>query len=165
MKLRSFLTSLTSHIPPGQFGRYLVVGIWNTVFGYGMFALFTTLLASYIPASYLAASLLSSVLNITVSFLGYKWFVFKTKGHYFTEWARCLMIYSGSILLGLALLPPSVFVVAYLTDKPHAAPYIAGALLLATQVILSFFGHKMFTFRNGVAAATSIEYDNSRGRQ
>lgn len=165
MKLRSFLTSLTSHIPPRQFGRYLVVGVWNTVFGYGMFALFTALLAPYIPASYLAASLLSSVLNITVSFLGYKWFVFKTKGHYLSEWMRCLMVYSGSILLGLGLLPPSVFIVAYLTENQRAAPYIAGALLLGAQVILSFVGHKMFTFRNSVAAVTSVEYENLRGRQ
>lgn len=149
----SSLSSLTSHIPPGQFGRYLVVGAWNTAFGYSTFVLFTAVLARYIPASYLAASLLSSILNITVSFLGYKWFVFKTKGNYLKEWTRCLIVYSGAILLGLALLPPSVFVVAYLTGDPRTAPYIAGALLMGIQVILSFLGHKTFSFKNGDAAA------------
>jgi putative flippase GtrA len=89
------------------------------------------------------------VLNITVSFLGYKWFVFRTRGNYLKEWARCLIVYSGSIALGLALLPPTVFVVGHLTGNPRAAPYIAGALLLGVQVILSFLGHKTFSFKDG----------------
>ena len=146
--VRSFLSSLTKHIPPDQLGRYLVVGIWNTAFAYGTFALFTWLLDRYMPASYMAGSLLSAILNITVSFLGYKWFVFKTKGNYLKEWLRCLMVYSGGIVLGLALLAPTVFAVSYVTGNPRAAPYIAGALLMGVQVILSFLGHKTFSFKS-----------------
>ena len=147
--LRSFTASLTRHIPPGQLARYLVVGIWNTVFGYATFALFTAVLDRYMPASYMAASLLSSVLNITVSFLGYKWFVFKTNGNYWKEWTRCLMVYSGGIALGLVLLPPAVFAVTYVTGNPRQAPYIAGALLMGLQVIVSFLGHKKYSFGGG----------------
>lgn len=161
---RSFFSSLTTHIPPGQFGRYLIVGLWNTTFGYSTFALLTAVLDRYIPASYLAASLLSSILNITVSFLGYKWFVFKTRGNYLQEWIRCLIVYSGSILLGLALLPPSVLVVAYLTESPRAAPYIAGALLMGVQVILSFLGHKTFSFKTGGVAEAAVEYSKPQDR-
>jgi putative flippase GtrA len=146
--LRSLFSRLTRHIPPGQFSRYLVVGIWNTAFAYGTFALFTALLDSYMAASYMAGGLLSSLLNITVSFLGYKWFVFKTKGNYLREWARCVMVYSGGIALGLALLPPTVFLVRYATGDARSAPYIAGALLLGLQVILSFLGHKKFSFKS-----------------
>jgi putative flippase GtrA len=145
--LRSFLNRLTSHIPPGQFARYLVTGVWNTAFGYGTFALFTWVLDHYMPASYMAGALISSVLNITVSFLGYKWFVFKTKGNYLREWARCVVVYGGSILIGLALLPPAVFVVSYVTGNPRAAPYIAGALIMGGQVIVSFVGHRKYSFR------------------
>jgi len=163
VNLRSALTSLISHIPPGQFGRYLIVGVWNTAFGYSTFALFTAVLDRHIPFSYLAASLLSSVLNITIAFLGYKWFVFKTKGNYLKEWSRCLVVYSGAILLGLALLPPSVFAVTYLTEDPRTAPYIAGALLMGFQVILSFLGHKTFSFRDG--DAVTMEYKKTRGCQ
>jgi len=154
---QSFLSTLTKHIPPGQLGRYLLVGIWNTAFGYGTFALFTALLDRYMPASYMVASLISSVLNITVSFLGYKWFVFKTKGNYLTEWARCLMVYSGGIALSLALLAPTVFVVSYVTGNPRTAPYIAGALLLGVQVILGFLGHKTFSFRSGNGAGKGVK--------
>ena len=151
---RSFLVSLTKHIPPAQLGRYLLVGIWNTAFAYGSFALFTAILDRYMPASYMAGALLSSVLNITVSFLGYKWFVFKTKGNYLKEWTRCLIVYSGSIALGVALLPPAVFLVSYLTGTPGTAPYIAGALLLGVQVILSFLGHRTFSFNDIGGAVT-----------
>jgi putative flippase GtrA len=66
-------TALTRHIPPGQFGRYLLVGAWNALFGYGSFAFFTAVLSPMIPNSYIAASVISSLLNITVSFLGHKW--------------------------------------------------------------------------------------------
>jgi putative flippase GtrA len=144
---RSILSALTSHIPPRQLGRYLLVGVWNTAFAYGTFALFTYLLGHYIPASYMVASVLSSLLNITVSFLGYKWFVFRTQGNYLKEWARSVMVYSGAIALGLLLLPPIVFAVKEITDNQSTAPYIAGAILLAIQVVISFLGHKNFSFR------------------
>jgi putative flippase GtrA len=105
------------------------------------------LLSPHIPYSYLAASLLSALLNITVAFLGYKWFVFKTKGNYLREWGRCVVVYSGVIVLGLVLLPPLVFIVSHVTGKPNTAPYIAGALLMGISVLISFFGHKHISFR------------------
>jgi len=145
---RSIRHALTAHIPPGQLGRYLLVGACNTAFAYGTYALLTFLLDRYMPASYLAASLLSSLLNITASFLGYKWFVFRTQGNYLKEWVRCVMVYSGAIALGLVLLPPTVFLVRHLTGNPRTAPYIAGALLLALQIVVSFLGHKNFSFGN-----------------
>ena len=150
------LSSLTRHVPPGQLARYLAVGIWNTLFAYGSYALFTALLDRYVPASYLAASVLASVLNITVAFLGYKWFVFKTKGNYLKEWGRCLMVYSGGILLGVALLAPAVFVVERLTGSPGAAPYIAGALILGVQIVLGFFGHRTFSFGITDSSRTNV---------
>lgn len=128
------------------------MGVFSTVFGYGTFAFFTALVSRHIPAGYMVAGLVSSLLNITVAFLGYKWFVFRTRGNYFKEWARCLVVYSGSVAVGLALLPPTVFLVRYLTGRPAAAPYLAGALILVIQVMLSFLGHRRITFGSGAAA-------------
>jgi putative flippase GtrA len=135
-------------VPGGQFGRYLLVGLWNTTFGYACFAAFTALLDKAIPHSYLSAFVLSNLLSITVAFLGYKWFVFKTKGNYLREWCRCVGVYSGSIVLGLVLLPAMVFTIRHKLGYQNAAPYIAGALLTGITVILSFFGHKHFSFRS-----------------
>src|SRR5208282_6169813 len=106
-------TKLTGHIPPGQFGRYLLVGLWNTLFGYGTFALLTAVLTPIVPYSYMWASLLSSLLNVTVAYLGYKWFVFKTKGNYLREWLRCVAVYSTGIAFGLIALPVLVFLIRH----------------------------------------------------
>ena len=138
----------TRHIPPGQFGRYLVVGVWNTLFGYGSFAFFTAILSPKIPNSYIAACVISSVLNISVSYLGYKFFVFKTKGNYLREWIRCVGVYSGGILFGVLSLPVLVVLIRRNTRFISEAPYIAGAILTAFTVVYSFFGHKKFSFRS-----------------
>jgi putative flippase GtrA len=141
------ITSLTRHVPPGQFGRYLVVGAWNTFFGYGTFAALTAILDPRLPHGYLLAAGISSMLSITIAFLGYKWFVFKTKGDYWREWARCVAVYSSGIILGMVLLPILVFAIRRGTSYANAAPYIGGALLLGFNTIYNFIGHKKFSFR------------------
>jgi len=141
------LTSLTRHIPPGQLGRYLLVGIWNTAFGYGTFAAFTALLYRYGKNSYLAAMVLSGLLNITVAFLGYKWFVFKTKGNYLKEWLRCLSVYGGSMLFSFLTLPGLVIALREWFGYDRGAPYLAGAILTGVGVVVGFFGHKHISFR------------------
>jgi putative flippase GtrA len=143
----SWVPAFARHIHAGQFARYLLVGLWNTVFGYVCFAGFTALLEKAVPQSYLAGSLLANLVSITVAFLGYKWFVFRTKGNYLREWLRCLGVYSGSIALGLALLPLMVVAIRRNFGYQKEAPYIAGALLTCITVIMSFFGHKHFSFR------------------
>jgi len=140
-------TRITQHIPPGQFGRYLMVGVWNTLFGYGMFALFTAVLTPIVPYSYMWASFFSSLLNITVAFLGYKWFVFKTKGNYLREWLRCVAVYGSGIAIGLIALPVLVTLIRRNTHFFSQAPYIAGAILTAVTVVYSFVGHKRFSFK------------------
>ncbi|MDA8382739.1 MAG: glycosyltransferase [Betaproteobacteria bacterium] len=138
---------LTSHIPPGQFGRYLLVGLWNTLFGYSTFAALTALLDPYVRQSYILAAVLSSVLNISVAFLGYKWFVFKTKGNYLREWGRCVAVYGSSMVLGIGALPIVVWAIRLTTKFDRQAPYLAGALLMGFSVIYNFLGHKKFSFR------------------
>lgn len=138
---------ITSHIPPGQFLRYLVVGGWNTLFGYSTYALFTALLMPRVRFGYILASVFSSLLNITVAYFGYKFFVFKTKGNYLAEWFRCILVYGSGMVPGLVLLPLLVTALHYIFHLQRSAPYIAGALLMGFGVIYSFFGHKHFSFR------------------
>jgi putative flippase GtrA len=144
------MKSLLSHIPPGQFFRYLLVGIWNTGFGYGLFVLFTYLLSKRWPEyGYIPASLLSSVFSITVAFFGYKLYVFKTKGNYLQEWMRCVAVYGSSIAVGLAILPCLVYLIRHATALDTKAPYIAAALMTGFSTIYNFLGHKKFSFRPG----------------
>jgi len=147
ISIRSRLASVLKHVPSGQMSRYLVVGLWNTAFGYGTYAGFTALLSPYGGNSYLAAMLLSTLTNITVAFFGYKWFVFKTRGNYLKEWLRCLSVYSGNVLLSFIALPGLVYLLRHEFGYGRGAPYIGGAILTMAGVILSFFGHKHVSFR------------------
>ena len=143
-----WITKLKRHFPPGQFGSYLLVGASNTLFGFGCYAALTALLTPHIPHAYILAMILSNVLNITFSYLTYKWFIFKTKGNYVHEWVRCVAVYSGASLFGVIALPVLVFLIRLLTPMYASAPYLAGAIIAAASVIASFTGHKNFTFRS-----------------
>jgi len=142
------LGRFTRHLPPAQFGRYILVGVWNILFGYAMYAALTALLTPHIPYAYILASLLASLVSITVAFLGYKWFIFKTKGNYLREWVRCVLVYSGGVGIGILLLPVFVYALRHSTRFDAAAPYIAGAALTGLNAILGFLGHKNFSFQS-----------------
>jgi putative flippase GtrA len=145
---------IASHIPPGQFLRYLVIGGWNTVFGYSCFFLMNRWLSTFIHAyPYIVAALASSLINITVAFLGYKWFVFRTRGNYLREWLRTLTIYSGSIIFSTLALAPLVGLIRHTTRYQSEAPYIAAAILAIFTVIASFLGHRHFSFRKTSSTA------------
>jgi putative flippase GtrA len=95
------------------------------------------------------------VFSITFAFLGYKWFVFKTRGNYLKEWIRCVGVYAGSMILSAAALPVVVGIIRRQTNHNRSAPYIAGALVLVFSVFFSFFGHRHISFADGNQAQQS----------
>lgn len=141
-----WVTSALEALPNGQVLRYLVVGGWNTLFGYGCYALLTYLLTGTVPCAYMVAGILSTAVNITVSYLSYKTFVFKTKGNFVREYLRCYVVYGTTILLNLALLPVLVVTLDLLIRPQVYVPYIAGAILIGSNVGFSFLGHRRYTF-------------------
>ncbi|HTU51358.1 MAG TPA: GtrA family protein [Acidobacteriaceae bacterium] len=151
----SWWTRLAKQMPPGQFARYLMVGVWNTVFGYSLYALFTALLMPRVRFGYIYASVASNLIAITVAYFCYKIFIFKTQGNYLVEWLRCILVYGSALLPGLVLLPLLVEGLHYGFHLERSAPYVAGALLTGLTVIYSFLGHKNFSFR--VAAKVAQE--------
>jgi putative flippase GtrA len=126
--------------------RYLLVGGFNTIFGYALFAALNLLLQPLGSYSYMLASFLANLIAITVAFLGYKWFVFKTHGSYLREWMRCLAVYSTSMVVTLAGLPVLVTLIHHVLKPQKPAPYIAAAVMAVVTVALSFLGHKHFSF-------------------
>ena len=134
------------HFPPGQFGRYLLIGLINTAFAYGAYAGLTALLTPHMRLAYVAASLISGFANITFAFFNYKWFIFKTRGNYLREWSRCVLVYGGTAAASAALLPITVFLLRHLTAADRSAPYIAGALQMGAGAVAGFLGHKHFSF-------------------
>lgn len=138
-----------------QLFRYLLVGGWNTLFGYATFALLTMLLTDRVPYAYMVANVIANVIAITVAFLGYKWFVFKTRGNYLREYLRTFTVYGFSMLLGLVLLPILVVVTGHFVHDQKLVPYIAQAAAIPLIVVLSFVGHKKYSFRTEGPAVKS----------
>jgi putative flippase GtrA len=126
--------------------RYLMVGGFNTVFGYGCFAAFNMALEPLGAHAYLLASLLANLVAISVAFLGYKWFVFRTRGNYLREWLRCMAVYSTTILVTLAGMPIVVTLLRHTRFGKHA-PYIAAAVMALVTIALGYLGHKHISFR------------------
>lgn len=134
-------------MPPGQIARYLMVGVWNTVFGYSLYALFTALLMPRVRFGYIYASVASNLIAITVAYFCYKIFIFKTQGNYWVEWLRCILVYGSALLPGLVLLPLLVEGLHYGFHLGRSAPYVGGALWTGMTMIYSFLGHKNYSFR------------------
>ena len=115
--------------PLPQFLRYILVGGFNTLFGYLLFALLNWLFSDLSHYGYLYAAVVGNVIAITVAFLGYKWLVFRTRGNYLIEWIRCVGVYGSTMLIGLVGLAVLVPVFRHHLRNPQLAPYLAAALI------------------------------------
>ncbi len=123
------LRRLLRRLPKQQFTRYLAVGVFNTVWGYCSFALCLYLFSHLLPQHFLylavvVASLVSTPLNITVAYFGYKIFVFRTKGNYLVEWLRCFAVYGLGMLPGLLILSALTRLLQTVLHN-HRAPLVA----------------------------------------
>ena len=121
---------------------YLLVGAWNTLFGYLVFVALYFLLAEKI--NYMFLVIISNILAITNAYIGYKIFVFKTRGNYLKEYLRFYVIYGGAIALNLVLLP-------ILVEFFAVTPVIGQGFVMLVIVVGSYFGHKHFSFRENTA--------------
>jgi putative flippase GtrA len=130
-----------------QLVRFVIVGGWNTVFGYGVFAGANYLLADRLPHAYMVASVIANILAISMAYLGHKFVTFRTRGNYLREYLRFYLVYGVTALIGLALLPLVVALLGTVVANRAHVPYIAQAILLPIGVLLSFVGHKRFSFR------------------
>ncbi len=137
--------------PARQVLRYLIVGVGNTIFGYGCYAFFVAVYSRFLPAHYLPftvdlASITTTPLGVTVSFLTYKFFVFKTHGNYLKEWVRCFAVYGSATIPGLFILPFLTKLLQSIAVFHRVAPYLAGALVMGGTAVYTYLAHKNFSF-------------------
>ncbi|NMC63130.1 MAG: GtrA family protein [SAR324 cluster bacterium] len=124
-----------------SFIRFILVGAVNTVVGYAIFALLTYIFTNRLPYPYIFASILGNIIAITIAYINYKLFVFKTRGNYLKEYLRFYVVYGFSFILGLIGLP-------LLVEGFGMNPYVAGAGLSVVTVLGSFAGHRNYSFRS-----------------
>jgi putative flippase GtrA len=145
------IRKLSARLAQTQSVRFLVAGGFNTLFGVTdtfLLLKLALLIGPTHPKSMgTVAMAVSSVLNIAVSFLTYKWFVFRTKGNYAAEFLRSLTIYLPTIALNTLLVAPLAAVFQRWTGSQRSSVYMAMAAILSVTIVFSFFGHKRVTFR------------------
>lgn len=142
-------------IPSGDKLRFLVAGAGNTLFGIADTFFWTWFFLYLRPGQpglmASAATIVSTVINITVSFSSYKLFVFKSKGNVLHEYLRSLLVYLPSIALSAVLVAPLTTMFRHIAATSRLAPYAAQACIVAGSIVFSFVGHKYFTFKKNEA--------------
>ncbi|WP_233197435.1 GtrA family protein [Cryobacterium sp. N21] len=118
--------------------RFLAVGATNTAVGYLVFSFFTLWVFADVYLGYLISLALSYVVGITLAFVLYRRFV--VHGHVLRDFARFVSVYLVAIGINAAALPLLVEVVL-------VPPLLAQLFILLVTTLLSFFGHKKFSFR------------------
>ena len=142
-----------TRISKKQFVKYVIVGGWNTIFGYAVYALLTWILDTryHLRYSYMYSYIVGNIISISQSFVAHKYLVFKTKGNFWKEYKKGWMVYGTTALLSLIALPFAVELCSFLMPEPHKwlDKYIGGVAVTGLAAIASFLGHSNITFRQG----------------
>lgn len=128
--------------------RFLIVGGINTVVGYGLFVLIQWLFGAVI--SYIGSVLIAHLLASMLAFTLYRRWVFRAGGTMVVDFLRFQVVYLIPLAANLLALPILVAVVGLNV-------YAAQALIVVVSTVVSFLGHKYFSFRRAAAPADLAE--------
>ena len=120
--------------------QYLGVGVWNTLFGYCVWALLQYPLHDYI--NYLVIIVLSYPISIANAYVCYRYIVFRSHGRVWREVPRFSTVYLLTMAANLVVLP---FLLRILPFNV----YVVQALFTMAVVVVSYVGHRFFSFRGG----------------
>ncbi|MFV0493591.1 GtrA family protein [Mycobacterium sp.] len=151
--------------PPGPLMRlvqdqrmaFLAVGIINTIVGFSIFVVCSETVGQSVDGRFgtVAGALvtvgISHLLGVLFAFVMHRRFVFRVRGHVLRDLARFESIYLTGLGINAVALPLLV------ESGMHRIP--AQAIIIATTTLLSWFGHRHFSFRR---SADEIEGHSSR---
>ena len=115
--------------------RFLFVGGLNTVVGYGLYALLL-----FLNINYLIANTFSTIIGVLHSYLWNRYFTFKSREKASKELLKFISVYILSYLIGMGTL-------FCFKEIFNISPYLAGLLNLIITTLISWFGHKYFSFK------------------
>lgn len=117
---------------------YLVVGGWNTVFGYALYVALVSVLGR---DNYWWLLIPSNIIAVTHNYFTYKLIVFRTRGRWMKEYVKFWIVYLPYLGANLLLLPA---LVSFLQLDPR----LAQAAFTLVAFVITYLGHKYFTFRD-----------------
>lgn len=135
--------------------RYLIVGVWNTIFGYLLFLVLLATIGSALHSLadsssrllalvgrnyYLVASWIGWIVAVPQSTITMKYLVFRSPGRLLPQIGRAFFIYLPAQALGSVLL----WITVRLIGLP---PWLGAIVTIGITTVISYLGHKYFTFR------------------
>ena len=126
---------------------FLLVGATNTAVGALWFILFQILLQA--TFGYMVVLLCAHVLSVLCAFVLYRRFVFRVRGHVWRDLGRFEVVNLTALGINAALLPVLVELVGL-----RVLP--AQLLIAAGTVVVTFFGHRDFSFRRTQAERSAV---------
>lgn len=118
--------------------RFLVVGVFNTIFGYLVFlALY---LAFGTRCHYLMLSAISHAISVLVAFCGQRTLVFHSTQPWPAEFIRYNVSLIFSFLTGLLCL-------YVLVEFAKLNPGVGQAITVAVSVVISYLTHRHYSFK------------------
>ncbi|MBE6450517.1 MAG: ChbG/HpnK family deacetylase [Alphaproteobacteria bacterium] len=115
--------------------RFVLVGGFNTVFAYMVFAL----LFALIGMPYLWALIVQYFITINVSVLTMRYYVFKSEGDFWSEFCKAWSVYIFMFVFNSLAL-------SFLVEICRLNELVAQALYLVVSTILTYILHKYFSF-------------------
>jgi putative flippase GtrA len=121
--------------------RYVLIGAYNTAFGYGLFALFWLLWGERLH--YMVILVASHILAVINAFFAYRILVFRKKGNAWGDFYRFNLVYLGSFLFNLVALP-------ILVEFGGLPALWAQGMLVGVTVVVSYLLHRNYSFKHKV---------------
>jgi len=120
--------------------RFVIIGGFNTVFGYGLFVLLELLFGHV--TGYLVSLYGSYAIATIVAFFLHRNFTFRAagSGNIWLDFVRFQSVYVVSLVINTVALP-------LLVEVAHLNVLLAQALIVTVTTLVSYFGHKFFSFR------------------
>ncbi len=126
------------HIVPEKV-RFLLVGGFNTVFAYGVFAF----LLQILKLPYLLALIVQYFITVNVSIFTMRYYVFESKGNLISEFTKGWSVYIGLFFLNSVGL-------SFLVEICHIPPVWAQGVYLVFSTVMTYILHKYFSFRKKI---------------
>jgi putative flippase GtrA len=126
--------------------RFLLVGVWNFASSVAFFAWLYHM--PFGRRHYMLVLAVTSVVGVTNSFVCHRLFTFRSKAPLLAAYLRFYIVYGVQIGLTFVLMPLCVEVL-------RLNAVLAQVLIAAGTTILTYFGHKSFSFQARSGAPTA----------
>jgi putative flippase GtrA len=137
---RATISGRVRHLLALELVRYGIVGVVNTLFGYGLFVVMQLTLGRVIQYTIVQAA--SNIIATVQAYWFQRWLVFRHTGNWWVGLAKFASVYSGAFFFSLGF-------VALLVEVFKVDILVAGAITVVLQAFGTYAANKWFTFRSG----------------